>query len=555
MLDAVHEEFTPEEREALAPFFTDLDGPVFCVVNLPEVVKGALFARYSRTSKTLRRLFLDEFLGEGAGDLGRATTGLSAADVGVERAERLYERVFSEYGDDSVAQLGGVHLAAEQASQILTKVLERGRLAAYLEQSTRYVPYDDRPGGRYRYHVPPEADRAGLGDEFRRTCDLAFDTYARWLGPLQEYFRERFPKDPADSDGVYRATIRAKACDTLRGLLPAAARTHVGMYATAQSYESLLLRMRSHPLEEVRAYGDAMLTELRKVIPAFLTRVDKPDRGGAWSEYLAATRASTADATAKALAGFAPEPEPSGEDVSLAWFDPEGETKVVAAAMYPHAAMSQDRLLEAARAMSQEERTAVLRAAVGERANRRHRPGRAFEATAYRFDVLCDYGAFRDLQRHRLLTVEWQRLTPEHGASTPVEIEDLGAAADWAEALDDSRDLWDALLSGCGPDVAQYAVAMAFRVRFMMDMNAREALHLIELRSSPQGHPAYRRVAWRMHDLIRDAAGHRAIAGAMTFVDRTDVDLERLEAERRSEARREAALRSAERPASDAARM
>jgi thymidylate synthase ThyX len=554
MLDAVHEEFTREEREALAPFFTDLDGPVFCVVNLPEVVKGALFARYSRTSKTLRRLFLDEFLGEGAGDLGRATAGLSAADVGVERAERLYERVFSEYGDDSVAQLGGVHLAAEQASQILTKVLERGRLAAYLEQSTRYVPYDDRPGGRYRYHVPPEADRAGLGDRFREACDLAFDTYARWLGPLQEYFRERFPKDPADSDGVYRATIRAKACDTLRGLLPAAARTHVGMYATAQSYESLLLRMRAHPLEEVRAYGDAMLTELRKVIPAFLTRVDKPDRGGAWSEYLAATRESTADATAKALAGFEPDREPSGENVSLVWFDPEGETKVVAAAMYPHATLSQRRLLKAARAMPGDERSAILRAAVGDRTNRRHRPGRAFEATAYRFDVLCDYGAFRDLQRHRLLTVEWQRLTPEHGASTPEEIEHLGAAADWEEVLDASRGLWDALGSACGADVAQYAVAMAFRVRFVMDMSAREALHLIELRSSPQGHPAYRRVAWRMHDLIRDAAGHRAIADAMTFVDRTDVDLERLEAERRSEARREA-HRSAERPASDAARM
>jgi thymidylate synthase ThyX len=555
MLDAVHEEFTPDEREALAPFFTDLDGPVFCVVNLPEVVKGALFARYSRTAKTLRRLFLDEFLGEGAGDLARATSGLSAADVGVERAERLYERVFSEYGDDSVAQLGGVHLAAEQASQILTKVLERGRLAAYLEQSTRYVPYDDRPGGRYRYHVPPEADRAGLGDEFRLACDLAFDTYARWLGPLQELFRDRFPKDPADSDGVYRATIRAKACDTLRGLLPAAARTHVGMYATAQSYESLLLRMRSHPLEEVRAYGDAMLTELRKVIPAFLTRVDKPDRGGAWSDYLAATRESTADATAKALAGIDPESAPTGEDVSLVWFDPEGETKVVAAAMYPHAAMSQQRLLETARAMSEDERAAVLRAAVGDRANRRHRPGRAFEATAYRFDVLCDYGAFRDLQRHRLLTVEWQRLTPEHGASTPEEIEDLGAAADWGEAIDASRGLWESLLPACGPDVAQYAVAMAFRVRFVMDMSAREALHLIELRSSPQGHPAYRRVAWRMHDLIRDEAGHRAVAEAMTFVDRTDVDLERLEAERRSEARREAALRTAERPASDAARM
>src|SRR3989442_5722944 len=287
MLDAVNEEFTSEDREALAPFFTDLDGPVFCVVNLPEVVKGALFARYSRTAKTLRRLFLDEFLGEGAADLGRSLAQLSSAGVGVERAEKLYERVFSEYGDDSVAQLGGVHLAAEQASQILTKVLERGRLAAYLEQSTRYVPYDDRPGGRWRYHVPAELTTIpDLARRFEATLDRAFETYARWLGPMQDFLRELHPKESGDSDFVYRMTIRAKACDTLRGLLPAATRSNVGIFATAQAYEQLLLRMRADPLEEVRAGAELILIELRKVIPAFLTRVDVPDRGGAWSEYL-----------------------------------------------------------------------------------------------------------------------------------------------------------------------------------------------------------------------------------------------------------------------------
>src|SRR5438874_3068966 len=148
------DEFTPEERAALAPHFTNLDGPVFALVNLPEVVKGALFARYSRSAKSLRRLFLDEF-GKGD-DVGQPTAGGSA--VGVRRAEELYERVFFEYGDDSVAQLGGVHLAVEQVSQLLAKVLEWGRLGAYLEQSTRYIPYDDRPGGRWRFTVPEEVE-------------------------------------------------------------------------------------------------------------------------------------------------------------------------------------------------------------------------------------------------------------------------------------------------------------------------------------------------------------------------------------------------------------
>src|SRR6184192_549097 len=206
------DQFSPEERAALSPYFTNLDGPVFALVNLPEVVKGALFARYSRSPKSLRRLFLDEFA---AGTAGGA--GAEAEAAGVARAEQLYERVFVEYGDDSVAQLGGAHLACEQSTQILAKVLEWGRLAAYLEQSTRYVPYDDRPGGRWRYLVPPEIEGSAHAERFVAFCDHAFETYAKWLEPLQQYYRDVFPKDPADSHFVYRASIRAKACDTLRG--------------------------------------------------------------------------------------------------------------------------------------------------------------------------------------------------------------------------------------------------------------------------------------------------------------------------------------------------
>ena len=242
---AAVETFTAEERAALAPYFTELDGPVFALVNLPEVVKGALFARYSRSAKSLRRLFLDEFL-EPAG------RPAEAGSIGTARADRLYERVFSEYGDDSVAQLGGVHLACEGASNILTKVLEWGRLMAYLEQSTRYVPYIDRPDGGWKYHVPAEIEHTLLATEFRAAMDFAFDTYARWLPDLQAHFRARYPKSPEDSDSVYRSVIRAKALDTLRGLLPAATTSNVGLFGTGQAYEALLLRMFSSPLEEVR---------------------------------------------------------------------------------------------------------------------------------------------------------------------------------------------------------------------------------------------------------------------------------------------------------------
>jgi Thymidylate synthase complementing protein len=278
------------------------------------------------------------------------------------------------------------------------------------------------------------------------------------------------------------------------------------------------------------------------VIPAFLKRVDVPERGGTWSTYLEQTRKETREAARRALDAHSAVPlgsVPAVEaEVTLTDFDPDGEVKVVAAALYAVSDRSDAALLELARAMTREERTAVLAAYVGKRLNRRHRPGRAFERTAYRFDVLGDYGAFRDLQRHRLLTLEWQRLTPRHGSVMPEAVAEAGAAGDWKRVLDASAGLHDAIESAGLPDVAAYAVAMAYRVRFYMEMNAREAMHVIELRTTPQGHPSYRRIGQRMHRLI--AERHPAIAEAMTFADHSAVELERLEAERAAERRRAA---------------
>jgi thymidylate synthase ThyX len=533
------EPFTAEERAALAPCVTSLDGPVFALVNLPEVVKGALFARYSRSPKSLRRLFLDEFTSPAAGPAAAEPT----PDAGRARAEQLYERVFVEYGDDSVAQLGGVHLACEGASNILTKVLEWGRLMAYLEQSTRYIPYDDRPGDRYRYHVPDEVTGT-LRDRYLSTLDAAFDTYREWLPRLRAFYESRHPRPAGESESVYRTTIRAKALDTLRGLLPAATTSNVGLYGTGQAYEQLLLRMRAHSLAEVRAYAELMLVELRKVIPAFLKRVDLPDRGVAWSAYLAQTRAATRamaeDVVASPEAEHAAQPASAetAAEVTLTDFDPDGEVKVVAAALYAASARSDRELLAIARALTAEQRTDVLRAYVGTRKNRRHRPGRAFERTGYRFDVLADYGAFRDLQRHRLLTLEWQRLEPRHGWVMPEAVTEAGGAGAWRRVMDASAELHAAIAAAGLPEVASYAVAMAYRVRFYMDMNAREAMHVIELRTTPQGHPSYRRICQAMHRLIAAQAGHCAIAAAMTFADHSEVELERLESERAAEIRR-----------------
>ena len=539
------ETFTPDEAAALAPYFGNTDRPVFVLTNLPEAVKGALFARYSRSAKSARRLFLDEFLEEGERPPSGPETG-----PGQERAGRLYSRILAEYGDDSVAQLGGAHLACEGISNVLTKVVERGRLMAYLEQSTRYVPLTAGPDGRWPYVVPAEVDDPELRSRFVETLDRAFATYARWMEPLQACYRERHPRSAGDSESVYRSVIRAKALDALRGLLPAATRSNVGIYGSGQAYEALLLRMQAHELAESRELAGLMLAELRKVIPAFLERVDREDRGGRWRDYLRRRNADTrrlAAAAAHEIAGAASpgssSPESSGppDDVVLTEFDPEGEIKVVAAALYPASGLPYRQLLDAARAMTVDERVRVLRTAVGTRENRRHRPGRAFEHATYAFDVLSDYGAFRDLQRHRMLTIDWQDLTVRHGSVRPADVDAAGARADWDRVMDESGELAERAARVCSPLVAQYAVSMAYRTRFHLRMNAREAMHVLELRTAPQGHPAYRRVCQRMHRLIAEQAGHRAIADAMSFVDHSQVALERLDAERRSARRRAAA--------------
>ena len=527
------EEFTDEERALLAPYVTNLDRPVFALRNLPETVKGALFARYSRSGKTLRRLFLDEFATEV--EQGGSGGALSAPPVGQARATALYQRVFDEYGDDSVAQLGGAHVACEQASNVLTKLLEWGRLAAYLEQSTRYVSYADRPGGRWRYHNDPDVDASDLGPEYRRVMDGLFATYAELLPALTDHLARVVPHEPGSSEAAWRRAVKARALDGLRGLLPAATTSNLGIFATGQAYEALLLRLRASALPEARSYADLLLEELRQVIPAFLHWVDREDRGVAWSCYLAETAAETAKVVEAVLGDLPPSSQP-GPSVRLTEFDPAGEDNVLTAIAYPSTGAGEAEVAARVARLGAEERARLLAAYVGERRNRRHRPGRAFERAVYTFDVVADYGAFRDLQRHRMCTIVWQPLTPALGYDLPGDVAEAGLGERFEAAMAASAGLYAALVPQF-PAQAPYAVGLAHRVRFAMTMNARELMHLAELRSTPQGHPAYRWVAQEMHRLVATEAGHRAIADTMGFVVHDEVGLGRLAAERRLDAR------------------
>jgi thymidylate synthase ThyX len=523
MFPYAEETFSAEEEDILRRYVTNLDQPVFALVNLPEVVKGALFARYSRSPKSLRRLFLDEFVSE-LDISGDATVD---ATVGLKRAVELYEKVFLEYGDDSVAQLGGVHLACEQASNVLTKILEWGRLMAYLEQSTRYIAYNQRlTTGHYRYYRDPGLLDSPLGARYVGDMDRMFDTYGDLLEEAQAWLAVRHPRRQGDSDFIHRQAVRAKALDALRGLLPAGSLSNVGIYGTGQSYEMLLLRMRSHPLPEARQYADMMLEELRKVIPSFLQRVDRPDRGGAWSEYFRRTREDTDRLVGELFPDLV---APAGESADGPWGRPS-----VNLVDFDR---SEEEVLARVHLLGAEERRALLAAYVGDRANRRHRPGRAFERTGYRFDVVSDYGAFRDLQRHRMLTIEWQPLGTSLGYDVPEVVQEAGLEDRYVASLERSRELCDALDTRF-PVESAYAVALAYRIRYSMQMNAREAMHLLELRSGHQGHPSYRWVAQEMHRQIADRAGHHLLADAMSHVEYGSEDLERLDAERRAEGRR-----------------
>jgi thymidylate synthase ThyX len=528
------ESFTDAERDRLRPHFTNLDRPVFALVGLPETVKAALFARYSRYPGTLRRLFLDEFAGDidDAPGAAHGGEGARAANGGEgARAAALYERVFLGYGDDSVAQLGGAHVACEWVSNVLTKILERPRLAAYLEQSTRYIPYDGpmpEPQGGYRYYRDGD-----LGPAYVAAMDELFEIYSRSLPRVYTWAEAEFPRAADEPPTAHARAIRAKALDLLRGLLPASSLSHMGIFATGQTYEQLILHLLVHPLTEARSYGRMILEELGRVMPSFLARVQRPDRGGEWMSYLE-SRARAGERWSGRLGLDAGE-HPSGPSVTLLRAEGD-EDDLLVALLFETASTSEERVRASLATLDEEARGELLADLAGRRANRRYRPGRGLEALRYRFEIVADYGAFRDLQRHRMLTVQWQTLTPDLGAGVPEEVDLAGCGQDYRRALDISRREYQRLVDdGLGP-AAAYALCLGYRIRFVLDLNAREAMQLIELRSGREGHPSYRAVAHEMHAQI--TAVHPAVGAMMTHVDReAEPRLERILSEMRSHAR------------------
>ena len=551
------QEFTADEQKALAPFFTNLDRSVFGL-KLPQEVAGALFSRYSRSTKSLRRTFLHEFLGDpelGLRDLLGAQTSASDDSAALKKARAFYDRVLVGYGDDSVAQLGGAHLACENISNVAAKLLEDARIGiAPLEKSTRYVRFDQKhAAGNDLFYREPKILASRHRDAYLETMNLLFGNYSRQMEPMLDHVAKSLPieqlevRDPttgkalayADAkkddrlrrwaETAYRATVRAHACDVLRSYLPAATLTNVGMFGVGQAFEYLISKFYSHELKEAQELGAAMHGELNQLIPSFVKRAQL-------NEYLGGTTAA-AKALARNLAGAATVPAASREPVALIDHDAQAEEKIIAGILYSHARHPLAQLREIAAKMSGEERQTILAEHFGKRRHRRDKLSRAFENVYYTFDILGNLGLYRDLHRHRILSQERQEFTTIHGYDTPPEIQEAGFKSGFDDCMKRAADLYEQIYRDL-PAESQYVVPFAYKIRWYMKMNLREAVHMCELRTMPQGHPDYRFICQEMWRKIQEV--HPTLAECGKFIDWKSYRLGRLQSEMRTEFKKSA---------------
>jgi thymidylate synthase ThyX len=510
--DDGHYTITPLGKEFLDKSVTSSTNNVYVFNdNLSPTMIAAAMARLSRRSDDMRITILDEFAGAAGKD------------------EKLLQRVITAYGDDSVQQLVGLHLVVEKASNLLTKKLEWGRLAAYLEQSTRYIYFDQKDeNGNYRYHVPEHFD-ADLKLTYMKTMDSIFDKYSLMVRHLTKYITDKSSTPESERDIAWKGAVRAQACDAIRPVLPVSTQSTVGIYASGQALESLIMHLLSDELKEAQSVGQQLLDEARKVIPTFLERADKPSRGGATIAY----RANTSKAVEKLSQELLPQQYGQYEEpVRLNYVWPRNELDLVPDMLYEHSHLSLKEIKQEVETWDYAKKSSVFQAYMGERLNRRHKPGRAIENAHYSWDLVCDYGIFRDLQRHRMVDdMEWQYLTPRYGYEVPDLVEEAGLTELFEDCFDISLRL-HSVLQAAGHELdAQYATLLGHRMRWKMTYNAREAFHFNELRTSPQGHPGYRKLVLHMHEKLAEV--HPMLADAMKFVNKDeDEELTRLAAEK-----------------------
>ncbi|MDQ3868537.1 MAG: FAD-dependent thymidylate synthase [Thermoproteota archaeon] len=535
------DDFSKEERLALNSHFSNTDRQVFAITTPRQVDRGALMSRYSRTDKTMRRIFLDEFI------------------KNPNRGQEFYERVLLEYGDDSVAELGEAQVAIEWVSNIAAKKIEDHRIGlSYLEKSSRYVAFDRKINGHYKYCREENIMQSPFADQYIQACDHAFDVYSKNIQSMQKFISETEPidhflffdciskqetaysnlksqRDIESAQRVYNSTIKSKTLDTLRGLLPASTLTNLGITGNGRAFEYLLSTMFASNLKEIKMLASQLHSELNQVIPAFIRRANDK-YGQALQAYLTGTTSAVSELTHHYIKNIKANKNPHSVKLLSYEDNYEAEIKVASAILYEQAGgQSLEKITQCIRSIPADDRHKIIQTYTKLRTNRRHRPGRAFEMVEYTFEMFTNFGMFRDLHRHRILTIERQLLSTRHGYDIPAEIINLGIAKDFKDCMYKCNEIYE-MISKKYPTEAQYVVNFAYKYPYFIKLNLREACHMIELRTVPQGHPDYRKVCQRMYKQIRRA--HPILAKGIKFVDLRKYELERFYAEKNVEKKR-----------------
>ncbi|MBS0585399.1 MAG: FAD-dependent thymidylate synthase [Verrucomicrobia bacterium] len=530
-----YEEFTDEQKERLSRYVTSTSSHVFALKNLPEVIKGALFSRYSRSGLGLRSLLLKEFItneetcfDEITGNKGESPKEEQTAAI--KKAQAFYDRILDGYGDDSIGELGGAHLAIENISMLAAKTIESSRIGGSpLEKSTRYIYFDQKHQGEYLFLREPVLMTSAFREEYVETCNHLFDTYSRLIPPMTELMEKKFPKEPEVSKTAYTAALRAKVLDCLRGLLPASTLTNMGLFGNGRFFEVLLQKLQSHNLTEIQDIGRRGFRELSKVIPSFIRRAEAGHRHFKAFQ----TFQEEIDREVKGLASqYAPTPTFNKPGVQLIDYDRDGLYKVAAALLFPHTKAPLLEIQNHLKKIPVEGFEQILDAAACARENRRHKSPRALEQAFFTYEIVADFGIYRDLQRHRMLTERRQLLTCDLGYFIPDEILDTPMEKPYREAMDRAKEAYDRMAKDL-PEEAQYVIPMAYNVQWYFHVNLRALQWLCELRSSPQGHPAYRLVAQTMAHLAFHALPESK--RFFKFVDFEGYELGRLDQELRKE--------------------
>jgi thymidylate synthase ThyX len=539
MLTDDYEEFTESQLKVLKRYVTNSSSHIFVLRNLPEVIKGALFSRYSRSNLGLRTLLLKEFITNNDEAAFESIVGKVASDDeerqaheqmnAIKKAQAFYDRILDGYGDDSIGELGGAHLAIENISMIAAKLLEDNRIGGSpLEKSTRYIYFDQKVKKEYLFYREPILMTSAYRDKYIDTCNMLFETYSRLIPPMTIVMEQRFPKDPLISKAAYTAALRAKVLDCLRGLLPAGTLTNMGIYGNGRFFEQLIHKLHCQNLAELQEIGKRSYEELAKVIPSFVRRADPVHRSHQGYAQFYETMQSELKLIGEQHLPHCERSLQTG--VRLISYDPDAVAHVAAALLFAIGNRGLHELRQYCKRLPDEEIARILDAGCNARESRRHKSPRALEHAAFTFEIVTDFGAYRDLHRHRMLTQERQLLCCDYGFYTPPEIQETPYEEEYRYALHQAKEVYD-LIAAELPEEAQYVVPMAYNIRWYFHINLRALQWLCELRSSPAGHPSYRYIAQTMARQVCDL--FPAFERFFKFIDYEGYELGRLEQEQR----------------------